>query len=141
MEKLVIQNTFAEAKDLLPHEEVLEDRKSSLMDYIRTSYEEIILPSILICSKTNVIIDGHHRFFALTEMGITTIPITKIDYYNPLIITHIDPQLRMEKDQVIQSSLSKKMLPPKSTIHRIVSDTNTTIPLILLSKLSLINKQ
>ena len=66
--------------ELIPHEKVVENKKNILKDNLKYRDKSIIISSIIICSKSNVIIDGHHRFTALKELNFNKIPVTKINY-------------------------------------------------------------
>ena len=46
---------------IFPHEKVIDKKTSLLIDYLKTFNNSIIISSILCCSKSLVIIDGHHR--------------------------------------------------------------------------------
>lgn len=139
-EALVLENCFLPAEDLLPHEKVIQERKEGLVNYLQTNYEEVIIPSIIICSNSNVIIDGHHRFRALMDLGYTTIPVTKINYSDPKILTHSNPEFMLSKEKIISAGQQRKLLDPKSSIHRLAHYSSISVPIILLSKLSLILK-
>ena len=39
------------------------------------------------CEQSNTIIDGHHRYFALKELGLKKIPVTFINYFSEKIKT------------------------------------------------------
>lgn len=138
MEDLIIQHKYLDISELYPHEEVLLERKKSLTKYLKTNYEEIIIPSILVCSKSNMIIDGHHRYFTLMEFGCKKIPVTLIDYFDERIITHSELKLSIPKKELIDLCQQNILRPPKSSIHRIKTSEAKSLPIILLSKLSLI---
>ena len=63
--KLVIEKKSLLHSELIPHEKVSKKGINQLNNYISNNHPEIILPCILICNKSNVIIDGHHRFHIL----------------------------------------------------------------------------
>ena len=86
-----------------------------------------------------VIIDGHHRLFALRAMGLKKVPVTTLDYLSDEIKTDRDNSV--SKKRVIESGLKKNFLEPKSTNH-LVFCTKTKIwqPVILLSSLFKLEK-
>lgn len=140
MNELILENLSVLPHKVYPHEEVIVKRKEKLLNYLKTSYEELIIPSILVCSESYVIIDGHHRYFALLELGVNKIPITTINYKNSKIITHSEKAKQVSKSEIIKAGLSGRKFKPKTSIHRISIDHNNHLPIILLSKLSLVNK-
>jgi histidinol-phosphate/aromatic aminotransferase/cobyric acid decarboxylase-like protein len=117
---------------LLQHEEYISDRKTNLQTYLNNN-DYFILPSIIVCSKTLTIIDGHHRFEIYKDKNITEIPVLLINYDNENILTHdINP---IDKSIVIQSAINKDYLSPKSTKHLITDLNNNIRPLISISVL------
>tara|TARA_B100000965_G_scaffold401299_1_gene424886 strand:+ start:682 stop:1125 length:444 start_codon:yes stop_codon:yes gene_type:complete len=116
------------------HEKVINNRKNAFVDYLKSLEYEIIISSIIVCNKTNMIVDGHHRYWALKELGYSTIPVTFISYLNKNIRPHIDN--RISKDFIINSSISGNLLSPKSSRHQVL-DLNSNIwkPIILISSL------
>ena len=85
------------------------------------------------CHKTHVIIDGHHRYFALKELGFKKVPVTKIDYSSDLISTGVGGN-GIPKDEIISKGVSNELFEPKSTQHLIYcSRSKAWHPIILLS--------
>ena len=58
-----------EILNIIPHEKVLIDKKEVLKDNLKYKDDQLIISTILICSQSNMIIDGHHRYTALKELG------------------------------------------------------------------------
>ncbi len=136
--ELVVGYEYIELERLLPHEEILEDRLKGLLTYIESLKPYIIVPSILVCADTNIIIDGHHRYYALKHLGKHLAPVVRVNYDSDKIITGLDPQKRLTKKEIIATAESKIPFKPKSTQHHfVVGDLN--MPLILLSKLMLVD--
>ena len=71
--------------ELIPHEKVVENKKNILKYNLKYRDKSIIISSIIICRKSNVIIDGHHRFTALKELNFNNILVTKINYLSEII--------------------------------------------------------
>lgn len=118
---------------------MLPDRAESMFQYVRSLSPHIVIPSIILCSKTNVIIDGHHRYFALKKLNITHVPVTYIDYSDKRILTHTKKDLAPEKETIL-TSIGSKVLEPKTSFHHI-SFNNELLPIILLSDLMLIQNK
>ena len=69
--------------DLLnPHEKIIEKKKTSLAKFIKSYESYYIISSIVCCHKSMLIVDGHHRYFALKELGLRMVPVTLIDYFH-----------------------------------------------------------
>jgi len=119
---------------LSPHEKVIEKKKSSLVKFIKSYENYYIISSIVCCHKSMLIIDGHHRFFALKELGFKKVPVTLIDYSHKSIRTGIlNP---IDKDYIVNVGLSKELMEPKSTKHAIYCNkTKQWQPIILLSSM------
>ncbi len=121
------------------HENVIQDKVNLLKQYLESLDNEIVISSIIVCNKTNTIIDGHHRFHALKQLGISDIPVTYVNYLFNEIKTHIDD--RITKEKILTSSLSGNLLPPKSTKHLIFDKKYKLYkPIILISSLYLLSK-
>lgn len=118
------------ASYLLKHENIIPERKKNLQTYLENN-DYFILPSIIVCSKTLMIIDGHHRFDIYKERNINEFPVLLVNYENKNIITHSENPI--DKEIIIKSAINKELLPPKSTKHIIRDLKNRERPLISLS--------
>ncbi len=119
--------------EIKAHEQIVEERAVSFLNYLKSIENYIVIPSIIICSKTNTIIDGHHRAWALKELRMKYIPVTIIDYNHPDIIPHITDGIT--KADILKSAESEKLLAPKSSYHHIIGADKTLYPLIMISSL------
>tara|TARA_B100002052_G_C15857705_1_gene588443 strand:- start:1094 stop:1540 length:447 start_codon:yes stop_codon:yes gene_type:complete len=135
--EIVTEKSYLNFTQLKPHEHILNDRLLGLENYIKSLHPYIILPSIIVCSESNTIIDGHHRYYALKKMNINHAPITKINYNSDLIVTDLENSI--SKKTIISSAIKNSLLKPKSTAHHI-KFKNNFLPLILLSDLRLVLK-
>ncbi len=116
------------------HEEVIFERKESLIFYLKSLMPDLIVPSLIACIETNTIIDGHHRFHALKELGLQSVPVTFIDYQSKLIKPYFDD--RISKYEILKASKDLCLLPPKSSKHVIYdSDSQKWVPIHLISSL------
>ena len=132
--ELISKTCFMAIKQIHPHEQILEDRSSSMLNYISSLHPWTVLPSILICEKTFVIIDGHHRYYVLKNLGYENVPVSFVKYKSKKIITHEIQDKMLEKDKIIELGLKGKLLKPKSTMHHCIYDQHI-FPVILLSDL------
>ena len=64
---IIVSTGIKNYRSIFPHEKVIEKRKKSLIKYINSYEGYFVIPSIICCSKTGLIIDGHHRYFALLQ--------------------------------------------------------------------------
>jgi L-serine kinase (ADP) len=132
-EPLITSNEWVLHDEIYPHEEVVEDRYKSLQRYLESLKPYAIIPSIIICDKTNVIIDGHHRYFSLTRLGFKLIPTTKINYDNKSIITDINNPIA--KNKIINAGKTGSLLKPKTSFHHVKDFKGELHPIILISSL------
>jgi hypothetical protein len=122
---------------LVPHEKVLLDKKDILKNNLKYKDDDIIISTIIVCSESNLIIDGHHRYTALKELGYNKIPVTVINYFSNHIIT--DEKDSLSKNKIIENSLNGNLFEPKTTKHLVYCNKNKSwFPVTLLSSLYLI---
>jgi hypothetical protein len=134
---LVLDTRLVNVDQLLPHEEVVSDRLITLVDYLKTLKPYIIVPSILVCDKTNMIVDGHHRFYALQKLNFTKVPVTYIDYASDKIVADLEGKVL--KGDLIIAAKNGKVLSPKTSFHHVLDEDLHFQPLILLSVLTRID--
>ena len=127
---------FLSIFEIFPHEKVIEDRKNALKTYLLSYKEYCIIPSIICCSKSKMIIDGHHRYNTLKELGVNNIPVTLIDYLDSSIRTNKLKKMQLSKKDLIENSLQNILYEPKSSVHEIKTVDGKWKPLILLSTLA-----
>lgn len=136
---LVKEIGLINSSSIFPHEKVVSEKTKLLINYLESFNNSIIISSILCCSKSMVIIDGHHRFFALKSIGFEKIPVTFLNYFSDEIKT--DKNNSISKNSIIKSGLEKNFLEPKSTNHLVFCNkTKIWQPVILLSSLFKLEK-
>ena len=119
---------------LVPHEKIVSDKKEILKNNLKYKDDCCIISSIIACKDSNVIIDGHHRYFALKELGIKKIPITVINYFSDKIKT--DENNTFSKYDIIDNAKKGLLYEPKSTKHLIFCERQLKwFPITLISAL------
>lgn len=132
-ENIIISNLLIDIDELLPHEEVVMDRLQTLIEYLKTLKPYIIIPSVLVCYNSRMIVDGHHRVFALKELGHKKIPVTLIRYESELIVPDLEGKI--SKNDLLVGAKTNKLFMPKTSFHHIIDSEGIPQPLILLSSL------
>ncbi len=106
-------------ESLRPHERILPDRLQAVMSTIEE--ENIVDYPILIDSEFGVILDGHHRYHALRELGVRLAPVVRVPYDRDDLIQlktrPNSPSGELTKQEVLRMGLSEEVFPPKSTRH------------------------
>ena len=127
---IIIKNEVININNIKIHENVVTENMIAFEQYL-TKSQNYLIPSILV-SEEMVLIDGHHRLELLKKMGYNQIPVTIIDYHNPIILTHNDHEKQISKELVINTALSGNTLPPKTTRHILCIDKQF-VPISILS--------
>ncbi len=104
--------------NLKEHEEVDLKHLKRLKDRIRR--DNILKKPIAIDKNTKIIIDGHHRFNSLKQLGFSRIPSYLVDYNSPEILVKTRKNnKKITKEDVLFAGLNGKKLPPKTSKHMI----------------------
>ena len=109
---------LAELKGLKEHEETIENNLKIRIKKIkkRGFYKPIIADN-----QTNVILDGHHKWNAAKEFGLSKVPTIFVDYFNDSgVQVDVWPECGKDsitKEEVIEMGLSKNVFPPKTSKH------------------------
>ena len=116
---------FFELEELKEHEEIRPE-------YLETLKNEILSDGILkmpICvdRKTCIILDGHHRLHALKRLGCKKIPVVLVDYQSQGIkVIPWREGEKITKEKIIDTALSGKRMPSKTSKHMIILDGEWT---------------
>lgn len=73
--------------------------------------------------ETNIILDGHHRHKAFTNLSIKNIPVYYVDYFDDKIILDSWKNKKLTKQDVINKVNSGKLFPIKTTKHMLKTKT------------------
>jgi hypothetical protein len=109
---------LAELKALKEHEEIIENNLNIRIKKIkkRGFYKPIIADN-----QTNVILDGHHKWNAAKEFGLSKVPTIFVDYFNDSgVQVDVWPECDKDsitKEEVIEMGLSENVFPPKTSKH------------------------
>ena len=110
---------LVEIDSLLPHEEV--DFENYEVVSAGIADNNMIERAILVDKKSNVILDGHHRYSVLLDLGCRHVPVVFVNYIQDTNVK-LDffpnrEYLRCSKEEVIKKALNGKLFPYKSTKH------------------------
>tara|TARA_B100000927_G_scaffold243835_1_gene205998 strand:- start:749 stop:1186 length:438 start_codon:yes stop_codon:yes gene_type:complete len=135
IDKNIITDVIYDDVNLLyPHERIIDKNKNILKEKFINSHGIFFISSIIICNESGLIIDGHHRYNALKELGLSKIPVTKINYKSKKIKTSKKNDIC--KNLIIKKALSKDLFKPKSTRHLILCERQKQwFPITLISTL------
>ena len=134
---IIVEIKEVDINSIIPHEKVLLDKKEILKNNLKYKNDDIIISTIIVCSESNLIIDGHHRYTALKELGYNKIPVTIINYFSNHIIT--DDNDSLSKNKIISNSLNGNLHEPKTTKHLVFCNKNKSwFTVTLLSSLYLL---
>ena len=109
---------LVEHKVLKEHEEIIENNLNIRIKKIkkRGFYKPIIADN-----QTNVILDGHHKWNAAKQFGLSKVPTIFVDYFNDSgVQVDVWPECGKDsitKEEVIEMGLSENVFPPKTSKH------------------------
>lgn len=114
--KEILTEQLVELNRLRQHEEADPWHLKELKDEIKS--DGILKFAIAVDIKTNIILDGEHRFNALKELGCKKIPVVFVDYSSPKIEVRSWRKCEQStRKDVIRAGFSEKKLPPRTTKH------------------------
>ena len=105
---------------LRPHEEV-KPRNVDTLHEMTLRWSAYTKP-LLVDRQTGTILDGHHRHQVGIRIGLSRLPVIKVDYLDDAgIELDVWPSCQLTdltKQQVIDMALSGNVYPPKTSRHR-----------------------
>ena len=105
---------------LRPHEEV-KPRNVDTLHEMTLRWSAYTKPLLVDCAS-GTILDGHHRYHVGIRIGLSRLPVIKVDYLgDDSIELDLWPASNIEsltKQEVIDTALSESLYPPKTTRHR-----------------------
>jgi hypothetical protein len=105
-------------RDVRPHEQTRPELLAELLAEIRRD-GELRVP-VLVEREHHVILDGHHRWEALRQLGCKRIPAYVVDYASEEISLTTWPGAivaTVTKEEVVDHGLRGNLFPPKTTRH------------------------
>lgn len=102
-----------------------ERTQPALLDRIREEIrrDRCLRKPILVADRDLVILDGHHRFEALRQLGCRRIPAYVVDYGSEVVRVDVWPDATVRavtKDEVIRRGVTGDPFPPKTSRHRVL---------------------
>lgn len=102
-----------------------ERTQPALLDRIREEIrrDRCLRNPILVADGHLVILDGHHRFEALRQLGCRRIPAYVVDYGSDAVRVDVWPDATVRavtKDEVIRRGVIGDLFPPKTSRHRVL---------------------
>jgi histidinol-phosphate/aromatic aminotransferase/cobyric acid decarboxylase-like protein len=132
--RLVVENRNVAVELIMKHEQHDETHADALYKYLvgyNATIQTIVVGAIPNTDKY-LLVDGHHRLSAFARMGYTQIPVSVIDYFNPIIWTTRNNNL--SKLEIIEKSLRGELMVSKATKHMIDMGNGNFAPIIILSE-------
>lgn len=107
---------LVELRRLRAHEEVDFNHLKELKKEIAS--DRILKFAVAVDKDTNIILDGHHRFSALKELGCKRIPAVFVDLNSLQIeVNSFRNDRKVTKEMVVNAGLSGNRFPPKTSKH------------------------
>lgn len=122
-QRAAVRFELVDVSKLHIHEEIQPDLLERVLDEIKD--DGYVKRPILVAAEHYVILDGHHRYAALKQLGCRRIPCYIIDYYSDAVELKLWPTAKVRsvtKDEVIRHGLADKPYTPKTTRHIVKVD-------------------
>jgi hypothetical protein len=100
------------------HEEIDPEKVDELVREIRAS--GVVVEPIWVAEDSHVILNGHHRFSALRQIGAVKVPAWVVAYDDPRVeLDRWSPGPPLSKAEVVARARAAQPFPPKTTKHTI----------------------
>ena len=108
-----------EIDKLSAHEEINPGRLDEIIKQMER--ENLVDYPRLVENQYNIILDGHHRYYALKKMNADYVPVDRVDYFSDGLVKLKPrpncPLEKLTKESVVKMGKSDEVFPPKSTRH------------------------
>lgn len=104
---------------LRPHEQVDRRYLKCLREVILR--DGVLIKPLIVDARTLIILDGHHRYEILRSLGKRYAPAVLVDYDDDKLVTVSSwrPGWNVTKEMVRKAGLSGRLLPPRTSRHRL----------------------
>lgn len=109
---------FVDINKLIQHERVCRARLRAV--YKQINGDGVIRRPVIVDKTTNVVLDGHHRVQALRDLGAKRVPVVYVNYSDDGVRVYLRRKellMNMIKRSVLETALSQKLFPYKTTRH------------------------
>lgn len=109
---------LVDIQKLVAHERINHARFIEVRAQIRR--QGVVRRPIIVDRESDVILDGHHRYRALLEMGATKVPVLFVRYLDTDIRVYLRRKellMDMVKQYVVERAKSHKLFQSKTTRH------------------------
>lgn len=107
---------FIDIEKLKPHEKISEKRLAKL-NYQLTR-ERYLKKPLIVENKNYIILDGHHRFHILKNMGLKKVPCYLVDYNKITVVARRKRFKYVDLKKLVYQKVEKgELLPYKTTKH------------------------
>ena len=102
---------------IIPHEEFNQEAVDQLTSRIKDT--KSFTHPVLVDKKTGLLIDGHHRYNAMINLGAKSIPAYLINYSSPKLIAYKETPGNsvLSKKEILSRAIQNKLFPKKFTFH------------------------
>ena len=103
------------------HEQIVPARVREIRKEIERTRR--VEEPILVARETGVILNGHHRYAALKELGATKIPAWVVEYDDErVLLGRWEEGPEISKEEVVRRAHAGTPFGPKTTKHQILHD-------------------
>lgn len=110
--------TLVNIDKLKCHENIDRNHLIALQKEIEAN--KVIYKPVIVDRGSYVILDGHHRYTALKQLGAKRIPVYFVNYFNPNVRVYLrrkNLQMRILKEAIITMASLRRVFPARTTRH------------------------